>query len=137
MKEAYWGYWLILLGVFVIVIMMLINSVTTSTTQDYYLIKETTEAAMIDAVDYGYYREYGELRINKEKFVENFLRRFSETININKTYDIDFYEIYEAPPKASVKVTTYSGAYVVGYDVNKIDAVLEMNESADNTAEEE
>ena len=76
MKEAYWGYWLILLGIFVIVIMMLVNSVTTTTTQDYYLIKETTEAAMIDAVDYGYYREYGELRINKEKFVENFLRRF-------------------------------------------------------------
>lgn len=138
MKEAYWGYWLILLGIFVIVIMMLINSVTTSTTQDYYLIKETTESAMIDAVDYGYYREYGELRINKEKFIENFLRRFSETLNINKTYDIDFYEIYEAPPKVSVKVTANSGeAYWVGTDaqygydiVSKIDAVLEMNETS-------
>ncbi len=117
MKEAYWGYWLILLGIFVIVIMMLVNSV-----------------AMIDAVDYGYYREYGELRINKEKFVENFLRRFSETVNINKTYDVDFYDIYEAPPKVSVKVTTKSNSYVVSstsesYDiVNKIDAVLEMKE---------
>ena len=127
MKEAYWGYWLILLGIFVIVIMMLVNSVTTTTTQDYYLIKETTEAAMIDAVDYGYYREYGELRINKEKFVENFLRRFSETVNINKTYDVDFYDIYEAPPKVSVKVTTKSNSYVVSstsesYDiVNKIE----------------
>ena len=137
MKESYWGYWLILLGIFVIVIMMLINSVTTSTTQDYYLIKEVTEAAMVDAVDYGYYRDYGELRINREKFVENFLRRFSETLNINKTYHIDFYAIYEAPPKVSVKVTTESGNYVVGSDannnydiINKIDAVLEMNESS-------
>ena len=94
MSESYWGYWLILLGIFVIVIMMLINSVTTTTTKDYYQIKEVTQAAMIDAVDYGYYRDYGELRINKEKFVENFLRRFSETVNINKTYQVDFYAIY-------------------------------------------
>ena len=50
MKESYWGYWLILLGIFVIVIMMLINSVTTTTTQDYYLIKEVTQASMVDAV---------------------------------------------------------------------------------------
>ncbi len=136
MKEAYWGYWLILLGIFVIVIMMLLNSVTTTTTQDYYVIKEAVEASMIDAVDYGYYREYGELRMNREKFVENFLRRFSEMVNINKTYDISFYDIYEAPPKASVKVSSTTGNFVVGADasndyniVNKIDAVLEMNES--------
>ncbi len=136
MKESYWGYWLILLGIFVIVIMMLINSVTTTTTQDYYLIKEATEAAMVDAIDYGYYAEYKELRINKEKFVENFLRRFSETININKTYDVDFYDIYEAPPKVSLKVTSNSGTFFVGsaadnFDIiNKIDAVLEMNETS-------
>lgn len=136
MSESYWGYWLILLGIFVIVIMMLINSVTTSTTKDYYQIKETTEAAMIDAVDYGYYRIYGELRINKEKFVENFLRRFSETVNVNKTYNVEFYDLYEAPPKVSVKVTSNSGSFTVGYNtsedyeiVNKIDAVLEMNEN--------
>ena len=138
MKEAYWGYWLILLGIFVIVIMMLLNSVTTTTTQDYYAIKEATEAAMIDAVDYGYYREYGELRINKEKFVENFLRRFSEMVNINKTYHIDFYDIYEAPPKVSVNVSSNTGNFTVGADaennydiVNRIDAVLEMNENED------
>ena len=134
MKESYWGYWLILLGIFVIVIMMLINSVTTTTTQDYYLIKEVTQASMMDAVDYKYYREYKELRINKEKFVENFLRRFSETLNINKTYDIDFYEIYEAPPKVSVRVKSNSGTFILGGDANsfdivtKLDAVLEMKE---------
>ena len=101
------------------------------------MIKEVTEAAMVDAVDYGYYRDYGELRINKEKFVENFLRRFSEAANGNKTYDIDFYDLYEAPPKVSVKVTTKTGNFQVttdssaNYDiVNKIDAVLEMNESS-------
>ena len=36
MKESYWGYWLILLGVFVIVVMLIIQNVTSSNTQDYY-----------------------------------------------------------------------------------------------------
>ena len=53
MKEAYWGYWLIALGVFVIVVMMLISNVSATNTQDYYVLKEISEAAMVDAVDYG------------------------------------------------------------------------------------
>ncbi len=131
MKESYWGYFLILLGIFVIVIMMLVNNVTTTNTQDYYLLKEVTQAAMLDAVDYGYYRNEGELRIVKEKFIENFLRRISESVNINNTYTFEFYDLYECPPKVSVKVTTKSGTYNVGgnassFDiVNKIDAILE------------
>ncbi|MBO4245603.1 MAG: hypothetical protein J5892_02535 [Bacilli bacterium] len=131
MKESYWGYFLILLGIFVIVIMMLVNNVTTTNTQDYYLLKEVTQAAMIDSVDYGYYRETNELRIVKEKFVENFLRRISESVNINNTYTFDFYDIYECPPKVSIKVTTKTGSFTIGgnassFDiVNKIDAILE------------
>ena len=133
MKESYWGYWLILLGIFVIVILMLIQSYTTTNTQDYYLVKEVTEAAMIDAIDYGYYRQKGELKINKEKFVENFLRRFSETVNLNTTYKVDFYDIYESPPKVSVKVTSASSTFLIAGDatdfdsVNKITAILEYN----------
>ena len=45
MKEVYWGYWLIVLGVFITIVMMMISSVTTSSTQDYYLIKEVTETS--------------------------------------------------------------------------------------------
>lgn len=134
MQGSYWGYWLITLGIFVIIIMMLLNSVTTSSTQDYYLLKEVAEAAMIDSVDLGYYREFGELKINKEKFVENFLRRFSETVNISTTYQVDFYELYEAPPKVSVQVSTKSATFNIGgssetFDiVNRIDAILEMGQ---------
>ena len=108
MKESYWGYWLILLGVFVIIVMLIIQNVTSSNTQDYYLVKEITEASMIDAVDYGYYRKYGEVRIIKEKFIENFLRRFAESANLSSTYEVSFYDIYEAPPKVSVKVSSSS-----------------------------
>lgn len=140
MRESYWGYWIILLGIFVIVILMLVSNVTTTNTQDYYLIKEVTEASMVDAVDLGYYRTTGELKINSDKFVESFLRRFAENVELN-TYQIDFYGIYEAPPKVSVKVTTKSATYNVASDstsfdiTNKVDAILELNgvvESSDS-----
>ena len=140
MRESYWGYWIILLGIFVNVILMLVSNVTTTNTQDYYLIKEVTEASMVDAVDLGYYRTTGELKINSDKFVESFLRRFAENVELN-TYQIDFYGIYEAPPKVSVKVTTKSATYNVASDstsfdiTNRVDAILELNgvvESSDS-----
>ena len=69
MKESYWGYWLVILGVFVVVIMLLIQNVTSNSTQDYYSVKQITEASLVDAVDLAYYRDCGELKINKEKFM--------------------------------------------------------------------
>ena len=61
---------------------------------------------MIDAIDYSYYSDWKELRINKEKFVESFIRRFADSVNINKNYKLGIYQIYEEPPAASVKITT-------------------------------
>ena len=132
MSQSYWGYWLILLGIFVIVIMLLISNVTTTNTQDYYLIKEVTEASLVDSVDLGYYRQSGELRINKERFVEDFVRRFAENVALSE-YQVDFYGLYEAPPKVSVKVTTKSATYNIAasdttFDItNKLDAILELD----------
>jgi len=132
MKSSLWGYWLIALGIFVIVIMMLLQSFTTTNTQDYYLLKEVTNAALIDAIDYAYYRVNGELKINREKFVENFIRRFSETVTLGNTYKIDFYELYENPPKVSVKVSTTTDTFYVAGDaaqfdiINRIDSILEL-----------
>ncbi|MBO4600795.1 MAG: hypothetical protein J5634_01000 [Bacilli bacterium] len=133
MKESYWGYWLILLGIFVVIVMLLIQNITSTNTQDYYLVKEITEASMLDAVDYGYYRQYGEVRIVKEKFIESFLRRFAASANLSSSYTISFYGIYEAPPKVTVKVASKSNTFSIMGDsstfdiVNKIDAVLELN----------
>ena len=137
MQEAYWGYWLVIMGVFVTAVMLLLQSVTTSSTQDYYQLKEITEASMVDSVDYAYYRLYGEVKINKEKFVENFLRRFSENANVSNTYQIDFYDLYEAPPKVSVKVTSLDQKFDINGNgetmdiVNKLDAILETKSDAE------
>lgn len=133
MKNAFWAYWLILLGTVIVVIMMLVQNLTTSSTQDYFLVKEITEASMIDAVDYSYYRKYGEIKINKEKFFESFFRRFAETASLNTTYTVSFYGVYEAPPKASVEIKSKSNTFTVLEDattidmVERIDSVLEGN----------
>ncbi len=135
MKEGVWGYWIVVLGLFIIVVMMLLQNYTTTNEQDYILVKEVTSASLEESIDLAHYRKYGELRIVKEKFVENFLRRFSETVNINKDYRIQFYDIYEAPPKVSVKVTTNTGTYRVFGDstsagvVNKLDAIIETTDN--------
>ena len=133
MKNALWGYWLVLLGIFIVIIMMLVLNLTSSSTQDYYLIKEITEAAMIDAVDYSYYRTFGEIKINKEKFYESFLRRFSENASTSTVYTVSFYGVYEAPPKVSVEIKSRSNTFNVMGDsdsfdmVDRIDAIIEGN----------
>ena len=123
MKDTYWGYWLIILGIFIVVVMMIVNSITTTKSQDYYLVKEITQASMLDAVDYNYYRDWKELRINKEKFVESFIRRFADSVSLSSTYTIEFYDIYEAPPKVSVRVSSKTNSFSVMGDSKQIDVV--------------
>lgn len=132
MKESLWGYWLILLGIIIITVMILLQNYTTTNQQDYYLAKEITYAAMYDAIDYGYYKKYGELKIVKEKFVENFIRRFAESATLNKNYKINFYSIYETPPAVSIEIQTKTGEFVVGSEsidagiTTRLTAILEL-----------
>lgn len=121
MKESYWGYWLILLGIFIVVVMMLSNDATTTNTEDYYQLKEVANSALYDAIDYSYYSQTRQIRILKEVFVENFLRRFAETVNITDTYTVQFYDLYESPPKVSIKIATTTAGFVVGRDSSNVD----------------
>lgn len=118
MKESFWGYLIILLGIFIITIMIIVQNLTTTSEEDYYLMKEVMEASMIDAVDYGAYRQYGEIRIIKEKFIEVFTRRFAESVSPTKNYKLEFYEVYETPPKATVKIMTNTGEYSISTSDN-------------------
>lgn len=132
MKESFWGYWLVILGIFVVVIMLLIQNVTSNNTQDYYSLQEIAEASLVDAVDLAYYRDFGELKINKEKFMESFMRRFAEIAGPIGDYNVVFTGIYETPPKASVEITSSTQNYTIASDstqfdmTNRIDAILEM-----------
>lgn len=144
MKESYWGYWLILLGVFIVTVMMLANDATTTNTEDYYQLKEVANSAIYDSIDYSYYAQTRQIRILKEVFVENFLRRFAETVNVTDTYNVEFYDLYESPPKVSVKISTSTAGFIVGRDagtekavtqldvVNSIDLVVEFESNTRN-----
>ena len=86
---------------------------------------------MWDAFDYASYRTTGEIRIDREKFVENFIRRYAESASRSRQYTIKFYDINEKPPKVSLSVQ--SGVVGVGgntemtFDLqNRIDAILEV-----------
>lgn len=137
MKESIWAWWFIVLGLIIMAVIVLVTDMTTTNEQDYYMIKEISEAAMYESVDYGYYRKYGDLKINSEKFMENFIRRFSEVITINKTMKIKFYDIYELPPKVTIEVSTSSSQAMLSYDfttfdiTNRLDAILEMYKKED------
>ena len=130
MSESFWGTFVIGAGVLIIAVIFFMQQVTNTEEQNYTLIKETTQAAMNDALDYASYMADGTVRINREAFVENFIRRFSENASLSNSYVIEFYDINECPPKVSLKVKTKEGKYIgdqeIEFDItNKIDAIYE------------
>lgn len=130
MKESMWGTLIITLGVSAIVFIFFFQNITTTGEQNYTLLRETTEAAMYDAVDLATYRKTGIVRINREKFVENFVRRFAESASLQNDYVISIYDVNETPPKVSLgvqtKLTGTSREEQVDVVIdNKLDAILE------------
>ena len=125
MSESMWGYFFLLLGVMAAALLILFSNINVKNEQTYYLLKEVTQNAMLDAVDDVAYEvgltqkevenintikcvsgKPGTIRIITEQFVESFARRYAELADLNKKYKIEFYEILECPAKVSVKVTT-------------------------------
>lgn len=133
MKESLWGYLILLLGVIVTTVMLLVSRVTTHAEEDYYLAREIMQSAMLDAVDYGAYRTTGKIIMSKSKFMEVYIRRFAESVTNSQDYQIDFYDIYEEPPKASVRIRTASGEASINSDTlnfnidTLISGILETN----------
>lgn len=132
MKESFWAAFIISLGVISIAFVFFFQSLTNTDEHNMHLLKETTQAAMYDAIDLASYRESGVVRIDREKFVENFVRRFAENASLARTYVIEIYDVNETPPKVSLKVSSTEKGNVadefVEFDIeNKIDAILETS----------
>ena len=128
-----------ILGIIGVSIILLFQQLTTTNENDYYLLKEITEAAMVDSIDISYYRETGELKIVREKFIENFTRRFAEsTLIIGTKYTIKFFDIMEEPPKVSVRIDTCIDNYKIyntsgNYEVlNQLTGIFEYVGKSDN-----
>ena len=125
---------IILLSIIALLMINVLTNFSTGSELDYYLVKETTDAAMEDAIDETYYRTCGLFRIDKEKFVESFIYRFANAVDATRDYRIRFYDINEVPPKVSVKVDslTVLGVKPAGQDerdkadiTTSYDAILE------------
>lgn len=126
---------IIFLGVIALLLINVVNASLTGRTVDFYLVRETTNAAMLDAIDESFYAEFGVVRIDSEKFVENFLRRFANEADPSRDYDISFFNINEAPPMVSVQVNTRSNS-VAAMDegiehTTTVDAILESLNTTD------
>ena len=130
MKESIWGYAIITLGILAVGIIWFFANTTRTDQHNYNLLKETTEAAMFDSIDQTEYQKYGNIKINAEKFIENFVRRYAENAGLSNTYVIEIYHISEYPPKVSLLVksteSTNATGEILNFDItNRIDAILE------------
>ena len=121
---------IIMLGVLILAVVNIVTSYSSGNDLDYYLLNETTKAAMIDSVDLGYYRVSGGIiRCDREKFLESFVRRFAESATADTDYKIRILDFNETPPKVSIQVGSGTVATFAGeqFDiVNRIDAILEV-----------
>ena len=135
LKESIWGYGVIVLGILAIGIIWFFANATRTDQHNYNLLKETVEAAMEDAIDLAAYRKNGVIKIEEEKFVENFIRRFAENADLSNTYKIEIFDVNETPPKVSLRVSSVNAQNFLmpnkenqtfEFDiVNNIDAILE------------
>lgn len=113
MNKAFLTIGIILMAILGFYSISVINDQQSGSELDYYVLKEATEAAMNDAVDSAYYRDFGTLRMDKEKFMESFVKRFAVSVLGNRDYDIKVYDVNETPPKVSVRVTSKKETAVV------------------------
>lgn len=135
MNKAYLTVGIIVLSILALGALNLINNYSSGNELDYYLLKETTEAAMTDSVDASYYSERGVLRIDKEKFVESFILRFGTNVDSSRSYDIKFYDVNEVPPKVTVQVDSMNNSFVLDESnvriTTRLNAILETNNKED------
>lgn len=130
MRESMWGVFVFIVGIVLILLIYLFQGITNTDEHNYYLLKETTESSLLDAVDVADYRVTGKISINREKFVEVFIRRFAENADLSNSYVIEIYDIVEEPPKVSLLVKTKKSGQItseqVEFDItNRLDAILE------------
>lgn len=146
MNSSMWMYFFMVMGILGIVLINIFGHVVISNEQNYYLLKEISEAAMVDAVDLKAYRDGvgwdgvtedtdpesmhclegipGTVRIVKEKFVESFLRRFANSADLSRKYKIIINDIDECPPKVTVTLVStekfsFLSFFKVEYDTDE------------------
>ncbi len=135
MNKAMLVIGIIVMALFGFVAVNLITSQQTGAEVDYYLVKDTTEAAMNDSLDYSLNADLGIVRMDKEKFLENFVRRFADSTDTSgREYTLEFYDINETPPKVTVVVRSKNNFINKNQQANiitKVSMIMETNYKED------
>lgn len=122
-----------MLAIMALAAVNIINNFNASNELTESLLRDTVEAAMLDAVDVSYYKVSGGIiRMDTAKFLENFTRRFAENVSSDRDYKIRVYDVYEIPPKVTVAVGTSTTATFQGEDfdiINRISGIIETKYS--------
>ena len=130
MNESFWSMFIIGIGIISVSFIIFFQNMTSIDEQNYNLLRETTEAAMYDAVDLAAYRRDGTIRIDREKFVENFVRRFAEGAQLSQNYKIEIFDVNETPPKVTIRVSSNLASTITNEMIefnisNRLSAILE------------
>ena len=97
MNKGMLGIGIILMGIIALLMVNIISNFSSGGELDYYLLKETSDASMIDALDKDFYTNYGLYRIDKEKYAESFIRRFAQGVDGTRSYQVDIIDVNELP----------------------------------------
>lgn len=132
MRYSFSSFGMILVGLIAFVIVITFQRVTINNEGDYYSLKEAMEASLFESIDIPYYRDAetgGTIKIVEEKFIENFTRRFiKNTVGNSNGYVLEFYDIMESPPKASVIIKNKTESMTFSDEdfdvVNKLTGIL-------------
>ena len=132
MRYSFASFGMILVGLIAFVIVITFQRVTINNEGDYYSLKEAMEASLFESIDIPYYRDTetgGTIKIVEEKFIENFTRRFvKNTVGNSNGYVLEFYDIMESPPKASVVIKNKTESMTFSDEdfdvVNKLTGIL-------------
>ena len=131
MKETMWAWFVVVVGIVCLGAVFFFQRIVNTSEHNYYVLKEVTAASTRDAIDLSYSRaSEGNIKINREKFVESFIRRFAQSANLSRKYLIQIFDVNEIPPKVSIKVSSVESGAVINdvynFDIiNKLDAIFE------------
>lgn len=129
MNKGFLTLGIIILASLTLLLINVITNYSSGGEVDFYLVKETSESALKDSLDPMFLSRNGVIRMDKEKFMEAFIRRFADNVNDTREYTISFYGLNEVPPKVSIKVDSLTALSFKGEAANistSINQLVEM-----------
>ncbi len=133
MNMSTWGAFLLALCLITLVTLGVIQVMTTTNESDYYVMRETVESSLEDAIEPASLTQSDGPTVNEERFIEILTMRFATSADPSRKYKIRVTCFSPKPPMVCVEVaTTITTKKFLSDDtetetvVNRINAILEQ-----------